>query len=79
MPFDFTAWANDNGVQEFARLVADAGLSSFVESCETPLTIFAPSNQALRQVAKHLPKDTQLLRELICVHITMGNLRCAAA
>ena len=70
----FSDWANANGVSEFARLLSDAGLTGFVETCETPLTIFAPTNEAIRNLAT-LPSDTQLLRELLCVHITMGNLR----
>ena len=71
----FADWANENGVQEFAQLLTHAGLSAFVESCEAALTIFVPTNEAIRALAHTLPTDTQLLRELLCVHITMGSLR----
>ena len=71
----FSEWANQNGVQEFAQLLHQAGLTTFVERCETQLTIFAPTNEAIRKLAHQLPADTQLLRELLCVHITMGSLR----
>lgn len=73
----FVDWANQQGINEFARLIEQAGLTSFIESCETPLTIFVPTNDAIRAMAATLPTDMQLLRELLCVHITMGNLRCA--
>ena len=71
----FEAWASEKGVSEFARLLDRGGLATFVESCETPLTIFAPTNEAIMALGGTLPTDTQLLRELLCVHITMGNLR----
>ena len=71
----FEAWASEKGVSEFARLLDHGGLATFVESCETPLTIFAPTNEAIMALGGTLPTDTQLLRELLCVHITMGNLR----
>ena len=73
----FVEFANSKGVPEFAEMLTKAGLTNFVESCETPLTIFAPSNQAIQQLAaqpKGVPTDVQLLRELVCVHVTMGNL-----
>ena len=71
----FVAWASSNNLQEFARLVTDADLVSFVEGSETPLTLFAPSNDAIQAVAHKLPGDVQLLRELVCVHITMSSIR----
>ena len=70
----FIEWANENNLQEFARLVQEADLASFVEGSETALTLFAPSNEAIMAVAHKLPQDMQLLRELVCVHITMGSL-----
>ena len=70
----FIEWANENNLQEFARLVQEADLASFVEGSETALTLFAPSNEAIMAVAHKLPQDMQLLRELVCVHITMGTL-----
>ena len=73
----FTSWASKNELSEFARLVVDSDLSTFVEGSETPLTLFAPTNQVLRAMAHKLPTDPQLLRELACVHITLGSLRCA--
>jgi uncharacterized surface protein with fasciclin (FAS1) repeats len=74
----FSEFASEKGVQEFANLLSTAGLTAFVESCETPLTIFAPTNEAIRQLGRQIPSDTQLLRELLCVHITMGSLWYAA-
>ena len=74
-PAWFQSWAAEKGVSEFARLLDRGGLTAFVESCETPLTIFAPTNEAIMALGGTLPTDTQLLRELLCVHITMGNLR----
>ncbi len=73
----FADWANQQGIQEFARLIEHAGLTAFIESCETPLTIFVPTNEAIRAMAGTMPTDMQLLRELLCVHITMGSLRWA--
>jgi len=70
----FADWANQQGIQEFARLIEQAELTSFIESCETPLTIFVPTNEAIRAMAGNLPTEIQLLRELLCVHITMGSL-----
>jgi len=70
-------WAESNNLNEYAKLVAEADLTSFVEGSETPLTLFAPSNEAVCAVAHKLPGDMQLLRELVCVHITMGSLRYA--
>ena len=74
----FADWANQQGIQEFARLIEQAELTSFIESCETPLTIFVPTNEAIRAMAGTLPTEIQLLRELLCVHITMGSLRWAS-
>ena len=74
----FADWANLQGIQEFARLIEQAELTSFIESCETPLTIFVPTNEAIRAMAGTLPTEIQLLRELLCVHITMGSLRWAS-
>ena len=71
----FNDWAASKGIDQFSRLLGDAGLTTFVESCETPLTIFAPTNEAIMGLGSTLPTDTQLLRELLCVHITMGSLR----
>ena len=73
----FQQWCEGQNLHEFAKLVAEADLATFVEGSETPLTLFAPSNEAIRAVAHKLPGDMQLLRELVCVHITMGSLRCA--
>ena len=72
----FPAFAQERGVTEFSRLLTEAGLQSFVESSDHPLTIFAPSNEAIMALGGSMPSDMQLLRELLCVHITMGNLRC---
>ena len=73
----FSQWAQMNNVEEFAQLLSTAGLTPFVETCETPLTIFVPNNEAIRNMRHTLPTDVQLLHELLCVHITMGSLRCA--
>ena len=70
----FHEFASTHNLLEFARLVADADLVSFIEGSETQLTLFAPSNEAVLAVTHKLPRDTQLLRELVCVHITMGSL-----
>ena len=67
----------ESAVEEFAQLLSTAGLTPFVETCETPLTIFVPNNEAIRNMRHTLPTDVQLLHELLCVHITMGSLRCA--
>ena len=75
----FSEWASANSLQEFANLVTEADLATFVEGGETPLTLFAPTNEAIRAVAHKLPGDVQLLRELVCVHITLGSLRWARA
>ena len=75
MPW-FHAWSARNGVHEFAKLVTDADLMSFVEGSETPLTMFVPTDEAIRCLSDKLPADMLLLRELVCVHITMGSLRC---
>lgn len=73
--WSFTDFAAQQGMSQFAKLLNDAGLTQFVESCETSLTIFAPTDEAIIQLGDQLPSDTQLLRELLCVHITMGSLR----
>jgi hypothetical protein len=73
----FQQFASKNGVTEFARLVSDSDLVGFVEGSETPLTLFVPTNEAILAVTHKLPGDQQLLRELVCVHITLGSLRCA--
>ena len=71
----YAAEAASKGIDGFSRLLQEGGLTGFVESCETPLTIFAPTNEAILAVGNTLPADTQLLRELLRVHITMGSLR----
>ena len=75
--WSFSDWANAHGIGSFAKLLDTAGLTSFIEGSEAPLTIFAPGDEALAALSSQLPTDTQLLRELLCVHITMGGLRCA--
>lgn len=70
----FQQFASKNGVTEFARLVSDSDLVGFVEGSETPLTLFVPTNEAILAVTHKLPGDQQLLRELVCVHITLGSL-----
>ena len=73
-PAWFSEWAASQGIQQFAHLLEQAGLISFVESCGTPLTMFVPTNDAILAMRATLPTDMQLLRELLCVHITMGSL-----
>ena len=75
----FSEWAQAHNVEEFAQLLQMAGLTSFVETCETALTIFVPTNDAIAKVRHTLPSEPNLLHELLCVHITMGSLRCARA
>ena len=75
----FQAWAASAGCQDFAQLVEEAELLTFIEGSETPLTLFVPCNEAIRKASHKLPSGGQLLRELICVHIAMGSLRCASS
>ena len=75
--FSFKDFAQEHGLNKFASLLADAGLAEFIDNCETALTIFAPSDEAFARLGESVPGDTQLLRELLCVHITIGSLRWA--
>ena len=77
--FSFREWASSLGLNRFVGLICSAGLDDYIDSCETALTIFAPSDLAIERLAQTggLPSDMQLLRELLCVHITMGSLRHA--
>ena len=79
MQSSFKDFATANGLQRFASLLVDAGLADFIDNCETALTIFAPSDEAFVRLGDSIPTDTQLLRELLCVHVTIGSLRFAAA
>ena len=72
--FSFASWAASLGLARFADLIAEADLTEFVDSCMTPLTIFAPSDDAIARLGAQLPGDPELLRELLCVHLTMGQL-----
>ena len=73
--FSFKDFATEHGLHEFAALLVDAGLTDFIDNCDTALTIFAPTDEAIMRLGEQLPADNQLLRELLCVHITMGSLR----
>ena len=73
--WSFTEWAAERGISLFAKLVVDTGLHAFIENSEAALTLFSPTDEAIRELGNQLPTDTQLLRELLCVHITMGSLR----
>ena len=72
--FSFTQWASDLGLRRFADLIAEADLSDFIDTCMTPLTIFAPTDCAIARLGTQRPVDAELLRELMCVHLTMGQL-----
>ncbi|EOD04295.1 hypothetical protein EMIHUDRAFT_259662, partial [Emiliania huxleyi CCMP1516] len=56
-----------------AALEAADLLGNYVDTCESPLTLFAPSDEAFARLGA-LPDDLQVLRELLCVHITLGSL-----
>ena len=72
--FSFTQWASDLGLRRFADLITEADLSDFIDTCMTPLTIFAPTDCAIARLGTQRPVDAELLRELMCVHLTMGQL-----
>ena len=72
--FSFATWAASIGLARFADLIAEADLTDFVDSCMTPLTIFAPTDDAIARLGQQLPGDPEQLRELLCVHLTMGQL-----
>ena len=63
----FPAFAQERGVTEFSRLLTEAGLQSFVESSDHPLTIFAPSNEAIMALGGSMPSDMQ------CIHTAMPH------
>ena len=68
------------GLNKFAQTLEAANLTaSYVDICQSELTIFAPTDEAFARLGAQLPQDVQLLRELMCVHITLGNLRRATA
>ena len=58
----------------FARV--EAGLADFIDGCETALTIFAPTDEAIARLGDGMPSDTQLLRELLCdgAHCSRSSL-----
>ena len=73
----FPAWADSKGLHEFGRLVTKANLNCHVESSESPLTLFAPTDEAIHAIT-NISHDVHLLRELLSVHMAMGSLRYAA-
>ena len=72
--FSFNQWASDLGLRRFADMIADGDLSDFIDTCMTPLTIFAPTDDAIARLGSQRPGDAEQLRELMCVHLTMGQL-----
>ena len=75
--YSFRNFASQHNLSRFADLLESAGLTSFIETSEASLTIFAPSEKAIDRLSGQFPTDDQLLRELLCVHISMGSMRCA--
>ena len=73
-PFSFVEFASGLGLNKFAAALEAANLtSSYVDVCQSELTLFAPTDDAFDRLGANLPTDVLLLRELMCVHITLGN------
>ena len=72
--FSFNQWASDLGLRRFADMIAEANLGDFIDNCMAPLTIFAPTDDAIARLGSQRPGDAEQLRELMCVHLTMGQL-----
>ena len=72
--FSFTRWAAGLGLSCFAHLIAEADLADFIDTCMTPLTIFAPTDEAVNRLDMQGTGHAEVLRELLCVHLTMGHL-----
>ena len=79
-PFSFVEFASGLGLNKFAAALEAANLtSSYVDVCQSELTLFAPTDDAFDRLGANLPTDVLLLRELMCVHITLGNFSGVAA
>ena len=50
--FSFREWASSLGLNRFVGLICSAGLDDYIDSCETALTIFAPSDLAIERLAQ---------------------------
>ena len=74
-PFDFKlAVQNVPGIQRFIRALDQADLiDNYINTFGSPLTILAPADQAFERF-NPLPSDKDCLRDLMFVHIIMGNL-----
>jgi len=73
--FSFEEFAKGLNLNRFASALSAANLTAnYIDTCETPVTIFAPSDEAFTRLGDQLPTNVQILRELLCVHVTLGSL-----
>ena len=78
-PFCFQTFSESLQLTRFAEALSRADLTSnYINTCDTPLTIFAPTDDAFLRLGEQLPTDLETLRELMCVHMTLGMLWCDA-
>ena len=76
--FSFRQWASDLGLRRFADLIGEAGLADLIDTSMTPLTIFAPTDDAIARLGSQRPAEAEQLRELMCVHLVSTGQLCAA-
>ena len=76
--FSFRQWASDLGLRGFADLIGEAGLADLIDTSMTPLTIFAPTDDAIARLGSQRPAEAEQLRELMCVHLVSTGQLCSA-
>ena len=76
--FSFRQWASDLGLRGFADLIGEAGLADLIDTSMTPLTIFAPTDDAIARLGSQRPAEAEQLRELMCVHLVNTGQLCSA-
>ena len=75
--FSFRQWASDLGLARFADLIGEAGLADLIDTSMTPLTIFAPTDDAVARLGSQRPGEAEQLRELMCVHLVSTGQLCS--
>ncbi len=69
------AIAERYNITRFVKALADTELlEKYIDVCESPVTIFAPVDAAFDDPRTMLPDDKTVLRELLCIHMTLGEL-----
>ena len=75
--FSFRQWASDLGLARFADSIGEAGLADLIDTSMTPLTIFAPTDDAVARLGSQRPGEAEQLRELMCVHLVSTGQLCS--